>query len=268
MKLIEVDGSYGEGGGQILRTSIVLSAILGIGVVIKNIRKNRPRPGLAMQHIKSIILARELSNAKVDGLAPGSTQVTFMPGKISGGDYFLDVGTAGSISLVLQSVMPIAAYAPSPVTFEIVGGTDVKWSPPYDYLENVTLPALRRFGYKADISLLHRGYYPRGMGRIKMTVYPSSLHGADLIEKEYPYVRGVSSSSRLPAHVAERQASAAREYIESRGISVDEIKLDIRLDESTGSSITLFKGFLGRQGAWRKGDFSGKGRYGSCFKII
>ena len=125
-----MDGSIGEGGGQILRTAIALSAILQKSVRIHNIRKARPRPGLGVQHVKSIELARSLCDASVKGLAVGSTEIEFTPGPIKSGDFSINMGTAGSITLALQSILPIAAYAPGQVTLDITGGTDVKWSPP------------------------------------------------------------------------------------------------------------------------------------------
>ncbi|MCD1296130.1 RNA 3'-terminal phosphate cyclase [Methanocella sp. CWC-04] len=243
--MIEIDGSYGEGGGQILRTAISLSSILEKSINIKNIRKNRPKPGLAIQHIKSIELAREMTDATVDGLYIGSTEIKFIPRKIKGGYYYVDIGTAGSISLLLQSVMAMAYYASSPVTFEVIGGTDVKWSPTYDYLGNVLLPALKKFNYVADLSLVSRGFYPRGGGKMILHVEPGTLKSAEFVCPEGDVVNGVSCSSKLPSHVAERQANSATKFLEQNGISVGEIKLDIRNDVSTGSSITLYKGYLG-----------------------
>jgi RNA 3'-terminal phosphate cyclase (ATP) len=196
-----VDGSYGEGGGQILRSAVALSAILGKGVVVKNVRKGRPRPGLGTQHIKSIELARNICDAEVKGLFPGSTEIQFIPGSIKSGNYSLDIGTAGSITLAMQSVIPIACFASGPVTLEVTGGTDVKWSPPYDYFRYVTLPALRRFGVKASSVLVSRGYFPVGNGKAILSIVPSSLHGTDITRQAEAEIYGVSTSSRLPLHV-------------------------------------------------------------------
>jgi RNA 3'-terminal phosphate cyclase (ATP) len=253
MDLIEIDGSYGEGGGQILRSAIAGSAITGRGVKIRNIRKNRPRPGLGVQHIKSIELAARMTGARVEGLAPGSTAITFLPGPICGGEYLLDLGTAGSISLVLQSVTPIASFAPSGVTLHITGGTDVRWSPTIDYFHHVTLPALRLFGFKGDLQLESRGYYPLGGGRVTATIEPVPLHGIRADVPRPPAVRGISACSQLPPHVAKRQAGAAKKYLEGMGIEVEEILLDVRKDRSTGSSITLYSGFLGGSALGERG---------------
>jgi RNA 3'-terminal phosphate cyclase (ATP) len=253
MDMIEIDGSYGEGGGQILRSAIAVSAITGQGVKIDNIRKNRPRPGLGVQHIKSIELAARMAGASVEGLAIGSTTITFLPGQIRGGEYTLDLGTAGSVSLVLQSVTPIASFAPSLVTLHITGGTDVRWSPTIDYFQNVTLPSLRLFGFKGDLKLESRGYFPVGGGRVTATIEPGRLHGIRADVPLSPSVRGVSACSRLPPHVAKRQADAAKKYLEGMGIEVVDITLDVRKDRSTGSSITLFSGYLGGSALGERG---------------
>jgi RNA 3'-terminal phosphate cyclase (ATP) len=253
MDQIEIDGSYGEGGGQVLRSAIAVSAITGRGVRVVNIRKNRPRPGLGIQHIKSIELAGRLSGAHIEGLSVGSTTITFLPGEIKGGEYSMDLGTAGSISLVLQSVTPIASFAPSKVTFHITGGTDVRWSPTIDYFKNITLPALHCFGLKGTLSLESRGYFPAGGGKVTAVIEPCKLHGVRIETPPLPSVSGISSSSRLPPHVTRRQAESAKKYLEGMGIEVSGIDLDIRSDRSTGSSITLFSGFLGGSALGERG---------------
>lgn len=253
MDLIEIDGSYGEGGGQILRSAVAASSITGRGVKLVNIRKNRPRPGLGIQHIKSIELAGQLCSAEIEGLSPGSTSVTFMPDKIRGGRFSLNLGTAGSISLVLQSIAPIAAFAQSIVSIDIIGGTDVRWSPTIDYFRYVTLPALSSFGFQGDVQLLGRGYYPVGGGHVVANIMPSRLRGVNMAGQEIPAVKGVSASSRLPSHVAKRQAESAMKYLKGMGIDVNGIELDVTNDRSTGSSITLFSGFLGGSALGERG---------------
>ncbi|WP_424360042.1 RNA 3'-terminal phosphate cyclase [Methanocella sp. MCL-LM] len=251
--MIEIDGSYGEGGGQILRSAVAVSAITGTAVKIVNIRKNRPRPGLSIQHIKSIELVGQMAGATIEGLSPGSTAISFTPSKIGGGNYSLDIGTAGSISLVLQSVTPVAAFAPSPVSIKIVGGTDVRWSPTIDYFKHVTLPALGMFGFRGSLSLQSRGFFPVGGGCVTVDIEPADLRGAVLDEHKDGPVKGVSATSNLPPHVSRRQEGAARKYLESVGMEVGEIALDIRNDLSTGSSITLFSGFHGGSALGERG---------------
>ncbi|CAJ37273.1 putative RNA 3\'-phosphate cyclase [Methanocella arvoryzae MRE50] len=251
--MIEIDGSYGEGGGQILRSAVAVSAITGTPVRIINIRKNRPRAGLSIQHIKSIELVGQMSDAKIEGLSPGSTTITFIPSEIRGGKYSLNIGTAGSISLVLQSITPVASFAPSPVSINVTGGTDVRWSPTIDYFKHVTMPALRMFGFKGTLQLLSRGYFPVGSGSVVIDIEPADLRGAIIDEHRGGPVRGISASSRLPSHVSWRQRDAARKYLESVGLEVGEIELDVRDDLSTGSSITLFSGFHGGSALGERG---------------
>ncbi len=253
MNMIEIDGSYGEGGGQILRSAVAVSAITGTGVKVNNIRKNRPKPGLSIQHIKSIELVGNMSGATVEGLTPGSTSITFIPSGVKGGKYFLDIGTAGSISLVLQSAIPVAAFAPSPVSIEVVGGTDVRWSPTIDYFKNVTLSSLGMFGFKGHVKLLSRGYFPVGGGRVVMDTEPSTLHGATIDGHSIGRVRGISATSNLPPHVAKRQAESATKYLKSVGLDSDPVALDVRNDLSTGSSITLYGGFHGGSALGERG---------------
>ncbi len=208
-----IDGSYGEGGGQILRTSIALSAILGEDVEIINIRAKRRNPGLAAQHLWGIKLAGMMSNAKVSGLKVGSQRVFFSPGRIKGGEYRIDIGTAGSITLLLQTAIPIAIFADSRVILKITGGTDVSWSPPIDYYRYVLSYFLRRMGAKIDIEVIERGYYPEGGGKVKVEIEPSELEGLSILKRgemlgkmAYINMRG------LPIHVVKRMSKVLREY--------------------------------------------------------
>jgi RNA 3'-phosphate cyclase len=222
--MIEIDGSYGEGGGQILRTSIALAALTMTPVKIVKIRAGRPKPGLKRQHMTGIKLTGELVDASIEGLEIGSTEISFTPQKRVGGSFSIDVGTAGSISLVLQAVLPPAVLAPDPVTFQIRGGTDVKWSPPIDYLNNVFTLILGHLGPKVEIEQKRRGHYPRGGGEVLCRVAPvTELEPLKRINfGAISKVEGISHCVRLPAHVADRQADAARHVIEEKlGISAD-----------------------------------------------
>ncbi|ADD08598.1 RNA 3'-terminal phosphate cyclase [Candidatus Aciduliprofundum boonei] len=208
-----IDGSYGEGGGQILRTSIALSAILGEDVEIINIRAKRRNPGLAAQHLWGIKLAGMMSNAKVSGLKVGSQRVVFSPNKIKGGEYRIDIGTAGSITLLLQTAIPIAIFADGRVILKITGGTDVSWSPPIDYYRYVLSYFLRRMGVKIDIEVIERGYYPEGGGKVKVEIEPAGLEGLSILKRcemlgkmAYINMRG------LPIHVVKRMSKVLREY--------------------------------------------------------
>ena len=213
--LIEIDGSYGEGGGQILRTSVSLAALTMKPVRISKIRAGRPKPGLKRQHLSGIKLTGELVDASIEGLEVGSTEISFIPNQRRGGSFSIDIGTAGSISLILQAVLPPAVLSPDPITFQIRGGTDVKWSPPVDYLKNVFCPLLIRLGSVVEIEQKKRGHYPKGGGEVLCKVTPTKeLNSLDLVEfGKLETIAGISHCVRLPSHVAERQASSAEQMI-------------------------------------------------------
>jgi len=269
--LIRIDGSYGEGGGQIIRTAVALSAVTGTEVTISNIRSNRPKPGLKAQHMSAIRTAADMTGARISGLKSGSTELTFSPGDISGGHYNIDIGTAGSITLLLQCLMPVASAAQEPVSLDITGGTDVAWSPPIDYMAHVLLPVLASMGLKCNIRLQRRGYYPRGGGRVTAIIHPSALRAVELDkeketdtkkedemekergkEKEPCTVSGISHSSNLPPHVMQRQADAATVALEKAGYS-SSIDSWAASSPSTGSGITLWCGYTGGSALGKRG---------------
>lgn len=236
---MRLDGSYGEGGGQILRTAVALSAVTGKPVEIHNIRKMRPKPGLAAQHVKAVEAVSSICDAEVEGCSLHSTYLSFKPAKIKGGAYDIDIGTAGSITLLLQCLMPAAMHAPSPVKLTITGGTDVAWSPPIDYLRYVTLGALSQMGYECELRLVRRGYYPRGGGCVEVIINPSTLKKTSFDKNQCNVVEGISHSSGLPAHVAQRQASSAEKILREEGYN-SSISLEMKDETSTGSGITLW----------------------------
>ncbi len=249
---MRLDGSYGEGGGQILRTAVALSAVTGEPVEIYNIRKMRPKPGLATQHVKAIETVSSICDAEVEGCSLHSTYVSFKPAKINGGTYNIDIGTAGSITLLLQCLMPVAMHAPSPVKLTITGGTDVAWSPPIDYLRYVTLRALSLMGYECELRLVRRGYYPRGGGYIEATINPSILRKTSFDKNQCNIIKGISNSSGLPAHVAQRQASSAEKILREEDYNTS-ISLEIKDETSTGSGITLWCGTAGGSALGKQG---------------
>lgn len=241
---MKLDGSYGEGGGQILRTSVALSAVTGTPVEIENIRKGRLKPGLSAQHVKAVEGLARICKAQVTGCQIKSTRLFFTPGKINGKDFEIDIGTAGSISLFLQCLMPALMHAPGSVRIKITGGTDVEWSPSIDYMRFVTLEALRKMGYECEIKLITRGYYPRGGGCVEAIIKPSSLNQIDFNASNCSHIEGISHSSGLPAHVAERQAMSAVKLIREQGY-VSKILTEVNDHPSTGSGITLWCGAAG-----------------------
>ncbi|GAB4310296.1 MAG: RNA 3'-terminal phosphate cyclase [Methanobacteriaceae archaeon] len=239
--MIAIDGSYGEGGGAIIRTATALSALTGKPIHISNIRAKRPKKGLAPQHLTAIKALSSLTSASCSGLKLGSREIYFKPGPISGGNYHIDIKTAGSTTLVLQSLMIPAMFADSAVNLVIKGGTDVKWSPSIDYFKNVTLPLLESLGYQANIDLIKRGYYPRGGGIIKAEINPiKNLRPINLTKIEIDDIKGISHCSKLPCHIAVRQAEAATKILEKKGYKAN---IDVQCNETSlgrGSAIVLW----------------------------
>lgn len=236
--MIEIDGSYGEGGGQILRTSIALSALLREPVRIFNIRVKRPKPGLAQQHLTGIKAMQKITNAEVVGAEIGSTEVKFSPGAIKSGSYAIDVGTAGSISLVLQTLLLPCAFAKEAVELKITGGTDVAWSPSMDYLKNVFCSIVEKMEYKAEVEVLKRGYYPKGNGEVVVRIFPvEKFKNLRLVDRgELIRIKGIAHSSNLPGHVVEREIKAARNILGREC----EIAAECSKYFSTGTGITLW----------------------------
>ncbi|MGC9147863.1 MAG: RNA 3'-terminal phosphate cyclase [Sulfolobales archaeon] len=227
--MIEIDGSFGEGGGQILRYSLAISAITGREVRIFNIRAKRDNPGLQRQHLTAVNALATITRARVLGAEIGSTEIIFEPQGIYGGEYFFDIGTAGSITLVLQSLLPVLAFASSPSKIRIRGGSDVPWSPTYDYFANVFMPFLEKLGYRVSIKLIRRGHYPRGGGEVYAEILncPKGFEPINLTERgKVLEIRGRSHAVKLPRHVAERQARSAIERLRSLGIDAP-INIDI-----------------------------------------
>lgn len=241
MSIMKVDGAFGEGGGQVLRTSMALAALLGEPVEVYNIRKNRPNQGLAPQHLAGIKALQDITDGKVKGAKMGSVNVVFHPGGLKAGKYTIDTKTAGSITLVLQSLLIPSVFSRDGVELDITGGTDVRWSPQMDYFKHVFLPILKKMGVNAEVELVRRGYYPRGGGQVKVKISPLDRLGPlKITEKgELMRVGGRSHSLNLPAHIAERMADSAKGVM-GRTCSVD---IEIGEGYSTGCGITLWAEF-------------------------
>ncbi|HIH40393.1 MAG TPA: RNA 3'-terminal phosphate cyclase [Halobacteria archaeon] len=248
MSFIEIDGSFGEGGGQIIRTAVALSAITSKSVLIRDIRANRPKPGLSAQHLKTIETAARLTDARVEGLEIGSKTVRFSPKKIKGIDDKINIGTAGSITLLLQCIIPIALFADDRTRLHVIGGTDVRWSPPIDFYKNVFLPVIGLMGCDITIELVKRGFYPKGSGIVDVEINPlkkDRLKGI-ILDKETKRedVSGISFSNNLPSHVVERQANAAEEVLKDNHYkSCIGREYNIDTKGSTGSGIFLWQAF-------------------------
>ncbi len=243
--MIEIDGSQKSGSGTILRLSVALAAILGKPLHIYNIRQNRPQPGLRPQHLEAVLTAAKLCNAEVRGAELNSRELWFTPRKIKGGKIEAEIGTAGSIPMLLMTVLPICAFAENTVHLRVSkGGTDVQHSPTINYMRFVFLPTLRRMGLNAALTVQKYGYYPKGMGEVTLTVEPCTTLKPILLESfgKIKAVKGISVCTFLAdRRVAERQAKAANQYLRERGYTADiQIVNDKSNPMQKGSSIVLW----------------------------
>jgi len=262
--MIHIDGSHMEGGGQIVRTALALSTLTGKPFRIDRIRHHRSRPGLKPQHLSCIEALKQLANAQVKGAQAGSDSVEFFPGRIYAATLSIDIGTAGSITLLLQSLLLPCMFADAPVRIKIKGGTDTRWSIPIDYFSRVILPCFNKLA-SIKIKNMQRGFYPKGQGFVDLSVVPrfhlndfttieefaahlgSSVSAIDFTKKAAPIrIEGIScASSRLKgAAVAERQAEGAAKRIGGRfALKIDSYYQDTA---SPGTVITLWT--VSRQG--------------------
>ena len=234
---ITIDGS--AGGGQMLRNAVALSAVSGHAVRVVNIRGARPQPGLRPQHLMAVRAVAEVCNAALVGAEIGSREIEFHPGEIASKTGLrLDVGTAGSVLLVLQSLVPALGFAGSHSDLTVIGGTDVPFAPPFDHFAKVFLPALAEIGPRVEATLVCRGFYPKGGGEVRVRVQPSaSLVGQELVSCPVRFfnwlergsvraVQGKSYSQGLPAHIVERMRDAAVNVLAGAGHRA-EIDLEI-----------------------------------------
>ncbi len=212
--MLEIDGSYGEGGGQLLRLAVALAAITGTRVCITSIRARRDKPGLAPQHLTGVQAVGQLCGAKIEGLTPRSQQISFEPAMLRGGDYRFDVGTAGSITLVLQALLPVMLAAQMPCKVHITGGTDIRQAPAADYLREVLIRLIERLGARVTMRVLRRGYYPRGGGEIELAVKPATLVPSVFDATGHiKAIYGITHVANLPDHIALRMKQAALDQL-------------------------------------------------------
>ena len=215
--MIEIDGSFGEGGGQILRTALSLSSLFLKPFRIFNIRKGRKKPGLMPQHLTCVRAMQLISGAEVAGDKIGSSVLVFKPKSVKAGEFFFDIGTAGSTSLVLQTIVPSLIFSSEKTSVILVGGTHVPFSPSFDYIAEVFAPVLGKMGIRIELKIESYGFYPRGGGKIRVDIFPAkdikplrvTERGAILM------IKGYSGTGNLPLSIAERQKSAAIKKIQT-----------------------------------------------------
>lgn len=248
--MIEIDGSYGEGGGQIIRTALALSTITGKPFRAVKIRAGRDKPGLKAQHLACVKALKKICDAKTGPVAVGDETLEFVPGKIKGGKFKIDIGTAGSITLLLQAVSWPCFFAPKKITLQITGGTCGKWQAPVEYFQNVLLPHLQRMAGKIDFKILKRGYYPKGGGMVELAVNPKEMENVvkvNLISAgDLVQIKGVSYAEKSleKALVAERQAKSARKLLGKYEVPIN-IAKEYGESLSVGTGIVLWAVYAG-----------------------
>jgi RNA 3'-terminal phosphate cyclase (ATP) len=244
-RLIEVDGSQKSGSGTILRSAVALAAIMGQALHIRNIRQNRPQPGLKPQHLEAVLTAAKLCDAELEGANINSRELWFKPKKVTGGKIEAEIGTAGSIPMLIMTVLPICVFAENSVHLHVLkGGTDVSHSPTLNYLRFVLLPTLKRMGINASLTVQKYGYFPKGMGEVTLSVEPCNALQPLILENfgKINAIKGVSVCTFLAERrVAERQAKTANDYLREKGYMAN---VQIINDKSNplqkGSSIVLW----------------------------
>ncbi len=237
--MIMIDGSFGEGGGQIVRSSLTLAAVTGQAFSIYNVRAGRDRPGLRRQHMTAVRAVAEICNARFDGAEVGSTHLTFEPDKIRGGNFVFDIATAGSTTLLLQAVLPALLLAEGPSTIQLRGGTHNRFAPPFEFIEKAFLPLVCRMGPGVSARIERHGFYPAGGGRLVVRVEPAKAPKPfELIERGTSKGRTVRALvANLPRHIGDRQCRQVR-----RGDGWDRARpevVEIGVSASAGNVLLL-----------------------------
>ncbi|HEY3320533.1 MAG TPA: RNA 3'-terminal phosphate cyclase [Planctomycetota bacterium] len=224
---VVIDGSQGEGGGQILRSSLSLSLLTGQAFQIVNIRAKRPKPGLLRQHLTAVQAAAQICGAEVKGASIGSAVLDFKPGKVTPGEYAFAVGTAGSATLVLQTILPPLLVASGPSTLKLEGGTHNPFAPPFDFLIKAFLPLINRMGPQVTATLVRPGFYPAGGGEFHVSIQTAAkLSPIDLnVRGEIKAKRAVARVAALPRSIAQRELDviAQKLTIDRAALSIDEV---------------------------------------------
>jgi RNA 3'-terminal phosphate cyclase (ATP) len=237
--MIDIDGSEGEGGGQILRSSLSLAIVTQQPFRITNIRANREKPGLMRQHLTAVNAAAEICAAEVEGAEIGSRTLTFRPGRLAAGNYSFAIGTAGSCTLVFQTVLPALLTATGESRVRVTGGTHNRAAPPFDFLARSFLPLLQRMGAKVQLDLVSHGFFPRGGGEIRASITPAARLGALKLDERGAWVRGYAEAyvSAIPLHVAQRELAVIGRML---GWSQDQLLLRaLPNDVGPGNALTI-----------------------------
>lgn len=213
---IQIDGSQGEGGGQILRSALSLAIITKQAIHIKNIRAKRKTPGLMRQHLTAVNAAAAISGAEVNGAQVGSTELSFAPGNVQGGNYNFNIGTAGSCTLVLQTVLPALLMTEQESRVVITGGTHNTMSPPFHFLQRAFVPLLHKMGTQVELALNRFGFYPAGGGEITVTVKAGSQLMPLHLESRGKRISAYAESffAGLPAHIPERELAVVKQRLD------------------------------------------------------
>lgn len=239
--MLEIDGAFGEGGGQILRNAVAFSVLTNKPIKVKNIRKNRPNPGIKAQHYIAIKSLKDIFNADVQGFKIGSSKLIFIPDEIKPGVYNFDVGTAGSITLVFQAIILACSNSKKKLKINLYGGTDVNWSPSWDYFKNVYIPLIKKIGVIVTPLLLSRGYYPRGGGEASLTIHPNEkLNPLNISEAEkFTHIKGNINISNLSDNISTRIKHTIFENLLSKNFIIS-ILVDKKSSLSPGIGATLW----------------------------
>ena len=221
MTFLKINGGHGEGGGQIVRSAIMLSCITGQPIEIENIRKNRKKKGLKPQHLTAIRILQKISNSKTIGAELNSSELRFTPGKIEEVELIEDIGTAGSISLVLQMIIPILAISNTKLKLTLRGGTNVKWSPSIEYTQYVMLEAYRKMGINCKVTVNKYGFYPKGGGEIFLEIFPSKIKPISLLNRQNKEVKLICTISNLSTNEIEKEIFRIRDQLIENNFTVD-----------------------------------------------
>ncbi len=241
--MITIDGSMGEGGGQVLRSALGLSLVTGEPVLVEHVRAGRERPGLQRQHLAAVLAAAAVGDAAVEGAELGSQRVAFRPRRLRGGAHTFAIGTAGSTTLVLQTVLPGLWQASEPATIELLGGTHNPMAPPADFVQRAFAPVLHRMGASLQVELLRHGFYPAGGGQLRAAVAPAAWRPLELLDHQAPpRLRARIALAGIPEHVGEREGATLQREL---GLRRDEVVIEGVPSSGPGNAVVVRLDFAG-----------------------